>query len=110
MSRTGNQTGEEGLVGQVGIVLLEVLLGGSGELEGSKLEAAVLETRDDGADKATLAQDRLAGVGIFRVVDGDHGVELSQDRASNATQNSDRQRLRGIERRASCDVPEHRQA
>jgi hypothetical protein len=35
-------------------VLLEVLLGGSDELDGSKLEATVLEARDDGADQATL--------------------------------------------------------
>lgn len=76
MQRTGNQTGEEGLVGQVGVVLLEVLLGGSGELDGSELEAAALEAGDDGADKATLSHGGLAGVGIFRVVDGDRGVEL----------------------------------
>jgi hypothetical protein len=35
-------------------VLLEVLLGGSDELDGSKLEAAVLKARDDGADQAAL--------------------------------------------------------
>ena len=52
--RTGNQAGEEGLVAQVGVVLLEVLLGGSDELDGGELEAAVLEAGDDGANKATL--------------------------------------------------------
>jgi hypothetical protein len=35
-------------------VLLEVLLGGSDELDGCELEAAVLEAGDDGADEATL--------------------------------------------------------
>jgi hypothetical protein len=35
-------------------VLLEVLLGGSHELDGGELEAAVLEARDDGADQAAL--------------------------------------------------------
>jgi hypothetical protein len=35
-------------------VLLEVLLGGSGELDGRELEAAVLEAGDDGADQAAL--------------------------------------------------------
>jgi hypothetical protein len=35
-------------------VLLEVLLAGLAELDGSELEAAVLEARDDGANEATL--------------------------------------------------------
>ena len=35
-------------------MLLEVLLGGDGELDGYELEAAVLEARDDGADEAAL--------------------------------------------------------
>jgi hypothetical protein len=35
-------------------VLLEVLLGGSDELDSGKLEATVLEARDDGADQTTL--------------------------------------------------------
>jgi hypothetical protein len=34
--------------------LLEVLLAGGHELDGSKLEASVLETRDDGANESTL--------------------------------------------------------
>jgi hypothetical protein len=35
-------------------VLLKVLLGGGDELDGGKLEATVLETRDDGANEAAL--------------------------------------------------------
>jgi hypothetical protein len=35
-------------------VLLEVLLAGGDELDGSELEAAVLEAGDDGANEATL--------------------------------------------------------
>jgi hypothetical protein len=35
-------------------VLLEVLLGGSNELDGGELEAAVLEAGDDGADETAL--------------------------------------------------------
>jgi hypothetical protein len=52
--RTGDQSGEEGLAGKVGVVLLEVLLSGADELDGSKLEAAVLEAGDDGANQAAL--------------------------------------------------------
>jgi hypothetical protein len=40
-------------------VLLEVLLAGGGQLDGNKLEAAVLEAGDDGADQATLDAIRL---------------------------------------------------
>ena len=36
---TGDEAGEEGLASKVGVVLLKVLLGGSGELQGSELEA-----------------------------------------------------------------------
>ena len=39
--RTGDETLEEGLVAQVGIVLLEVLLAGRHELDGGELEAGV---------------------------------------------------------------------
>lgn len=35
-------------------MLLKVLLGGGNELDGSELEATVLEARDDGSDEATL--------------------------------------------------------
>ena len=52
--RTGDESGEEGLAGKVGVVLLEVLLSGSDELDGGELEAAVLEAGDDGADQSTL--------------------------------------------------------
>jgi hypothetical protein len=45
-------------------VLLEVLLGGGDELDGRKLEAAVLEARDDGANEATLCGvSRALGAG-----------------------------------------------
>jgi hypothetical protein len=50
----GDETLEEGLGGEVLVVLLEVLLAGGGELHGNELEAAVLEARDDGADESTL--------------------------------------------------------
>ena len=53
-AHVGDQSGEEGLLGQVGVVLLEVLLAGSGELDGRELEAAVLEAGDDGTNEATL--------------------------------------------------------
>jgi hypothetical protein len=52
--RTGDQTGEEGLASEIGVVLLEVLLSGSAELDSSELEAAVLEAGDDGTNEATL--------------------------------------------------------
>ena len=35
-------------------MLLEVLLAGGGELDGNKLEAAVLEAGDNGANQAAL--------------------------------------------------------
>jgi hypothetical protein len=50
----GDETGEERLAGEVGVVGLEVLLGGGDELDGGKLEAALLEALDDGADQAAL--------------------------------------------------------
>lgn len=53
-AHVGNQSREEGLVREVGVVLLKVLLGGSDELDGGKLEATVLEARDDGANQAAL--------------------------------------------------------
>jgi len=49
-----NEASEEGLASEVLVVLLEVLLAGSGELDGDKLEATVLEARQDGANQATL--------------------------------------------------------
>lgn len=55
----GNETWEEGLVGEILIVLLEMSLGWGGELDGGKLEATVLEAGDYGADQATLDAIRL---------------------------------------------------
>lgn len=51
---TGDETLEEGLGGEISVVLLEVLLAGGGELHGNELEATVLEARDDGSNEATL--------------------------------------------------------
>ena len=51
---TGDEALEEALAGEVGIVLLEVLLAGGGELHSNELEATVLEARDDGTNEATL--------------------------------------------------------
>ena len=48
-------------------MLLEVLLGGSDELDGCELEAAVLEAGDDGADEAALERllvDVLLDIGV----------------------------------------------
>ena len=53
---TGDETLEEGLASEVSVVLLEVLLGGGGELHGNELEATVLEARDDGANQAALVK------------------------------------------------------
>ena len=60
----GNETREEGLAGEVGVVGLEVLLGGGDELDGGKLESALLEALDDGADQAALGW----GVRRLRVI------------------------------------------
>jgi hypothetical protein len=51
---TGDEALEEALAGEVGVVLLEVILAGGGELQGNELEATVLEARDDGTNEATL--------------------------------------------------------
>jgi hypothetical protein len=61
----GNETGEEGLAGEVGVVGLEVLLGGGDELDGRELEAAVLEALDDGANQAALLEEGLLGILFF---------------------------------------------
>jgi hypothetical protein len=53
---TGNETLEEGLGGEISVVLLEVLLAGGGELHSNELEATVLEARDDGANESTLVE------------------------------------------------------
>jgi hypothetical protein len=60
-AHVGDESREEGLLGEVLVVLLEVLLGGGGELDGGKLEATALEARDDGADEATHHAVRLYG-------------------------------------------------
>jgi hypothetical protein len=54
LERTGNKSREEGLGGKVLVVLLEVLLARADELDGSELEAAVLEALDDGANESAL--------------------------------------------------------
>lgn len=51
---TGDETLEEGLGGEISVVLLEVVLARGGELHGNELEATVLEARDDGANESTL--------------------------------------------------------
>lgn len=58
-AHVGNETWEEGLVGEILIVLLEMSLGWGGELDGGKFEATVLEAGDYGADQATLDAIRL---------------------------------------------------
>ena len=50
-AHVGDESREEGLLGEVLVVLLKVLLGGGGKLDGGKLEATALEARDDGADE-----------------------------------------------------------
>jgi hypothetical protein len=52
--RTGDETLEEGLVLQILVVLLEVLLGWSDELDGSELVASLFKSADDLADETTL--------------------------------------------------------
>ena len=49
-----DETREELLVAEVSVVLLEVLVARGAQLHGNKLEAAVLEARDDGANETTL--------------------------------------------------------
>jgi hypothetical protein len=56
-----DEASEEGLGAEISIVLLEVLLAGADELEGNKLEAAVLEAGDDGANESTLDTIGLDG-------------------------------------------------
>lgn len=80
----GNKTLEEGLVGEVGVVLLKLGLRRRDQLHGNELEATVLEARDDGADESALDTIRLDGnegllVGHFeRLIrdDGDTEEEL----------------------------------
>jgi hypothetical protein len=51
---TGDEALEEGLLAEVGVVLLEVLLGSGDELDGDELVATLLEARDDITDESTL--------------------------------------------------------
>jgi len=62
----GNKAGEERFLGKVGIVLLEVLTRRRDQLDSDKLEATLLETRDDGSDEAALDTIRLdSDEGLF---------------------------------------------
>lgn len=54
-----DERGEEGLVLEVGVVLLKLLLGGLVKLEGDELEATLLEAADDLADE-TVARSAQA--------------------------------------------------
>lgn len=65
--RTGDEALEERLVGEILVVLLEVLLGGGGHLQGDELVATLLETLDDVANKAALL--KLAFVSAQRSAD-----------------------------------------
>lgn len=49
-----NKTFEERLVLEISVVSLKVRLAGADELYGGELEAAALETRDDGTNEAAL--------------------------------------------------------
>jgi hypothetical protein len=53
-SHVREQTGEEGLLLEIRVVLTEELLRGLGKLDGNKLEATRLESGDDGGNEATL--------------------------------------------------------
>lgn len=85
-AHVGDQAREEGLLGEVGIVLLEVLLGGGGELDGGKLEATALEAGDDGSNEAALGigsalssrsrSGRVGSVGSGKSEEGMDGAYL----------------------------------
>jgi len=67
-----DETREERLALEVFVVFFEVFSGGVDQLERSKLEAALLKARDDGADERALHAIRLDhDIGAFRVV-GSH--------------------------------------
>lgn len=53
-THTCDETLEEGLLAQIGVVLLEVLLGRGDELDGSELVTSLLEPGDNLADQAAL--------------------------------------------------------
>jgi len=64
-----DQPREEGLASEISVVLLKVLRGSMNELEGDELEATLLESADDSADKGALDTVRLDhDVGALSVV------------------------------------------
>lgn len=63
-AHVGEETGEETLGLEVLVVLTEESLGGLGELDGNKLEAALLEAGEDGGNEAALDSVRLVEVSI----------------------------------------------
>jgi hypothetical protein len=63
--RTGDETWEEWLLGQIGVVLLEVLLCCDKGLDCYELEATLLEASDDIADESTLKRISLVFVLFF---------------------------------------------
>merc|ERR1719262_84374 len=66
-----DESWEEWLGGEILVVLLEVLLAGSHQLDSGKLVSASLESRDDRANESTLDAIRLdSNEGLF----GRHGV------------------------------------
>jgi hypothetical protein len=59
---TGDKALEERLVGEIGVVLLEVVLGGGDHLQGDELVATLLKALDDVANKATLGMSELLSI------------------------------------------------
>jgi hypothetical protein len=62
-----DETGEEGLFLEVGVVLLEVSLAGRDELHGGELEAAALEARDDLTDETCVRAKVFSLLGLGAV-------------------------------------------
>ena len=79
-----DESGEELLAGEVGVVLLEVLLGGGAQLHGEQLETLGLEAGDDVADDAPLDAVRLDhDEGAFaRHDEGESWGEVKPERGS----------------------------
>ena len=59
-----DETGEEGLFLEIGVVLLEVSLAGRDELHGGELEAAALEARDDLTDETCVRAKVFSLLGL----------------------------------------------